>query len=322
MQNITIATIGDSTLDSFLEIEEQDASLLCNIRRQDCEIAFKYGEKIPVKSIRKSYGGSALNTAIGFSRLSLDTSIYTILGDDEFGREGAKFLNQNNVGIADVVFQGDTNQASIIVYKGERTIFSYHAPRDYSSFNIKKTQWIYFASATEGSNHLTEQILKNVKSGTKLVFNPGSWQLKKFDEFSDIVKNCEIIILNRSEADFIISEQDNVSRQLDEISKLGPKITVITDGENGAYIKTDTEKMHMSTLATKVVDPTGAGDAFAVGFVAGLVFGKSIEESMKWGMVNSASVIEHFGANSDLQTFGAIATRANKASAVAATIIK
>lgn len=322
MQNITVATVGDSTLDSFLVIEEQDASLLCDIRHQNCEIAFKYGEKIPVKNIRQNYGGSALNTAIGFSRLSLSTSIYTIFGDDDYGRGGVDFLNQNNVSTNNVIFQGETNQASIVVYKGERTIFSYHAPRDYAQFEIKKAQWIYFASATKGSDKLSEQILRLVEEGSKLIFNPGSWQLKNFGEFSKIVKNSEVIMLNKSEADFVIGEQESISKQLDKVFSLGPRIAVITDGPNGAYIKTEAEKMHMSTLAAKVVDPTGAGDAFAVGLIGGIIFGKSIEESMKWGMVNSASIIEHFGANANLQNFGAIATRAKAASGISATIIK
>ena len=46
----------------------------------------------------------------------------------------------------------------------------------------------------------------------------------------------------------------------------------------------------------KVVERTGAGDAFASGFVAGQMIGKSIEESLKLGLEESESVIKHQGA--------------------------
>ena len=46
----------------------------------------------------------------------------------------------------------------------------------------------------------------------------------------------------------------------------------------------------------KVVERTGAGDAFASGFVAGQMFGKSIMESLKLGLEESESVIKHKGA--------------------------
>ncbi|MFZ2202076.1 MAG: PfkB family carbohydrate kinase, partial [Microgenomates group bacterium] len=48
------------------------------------------------------------------------------------------------------------------------------------------------------------------------------------------------------------------------------------------------------------VDDTGAGDAFVGGMVAGLVFGKEIEEALKMGLANGASEVGEIGAKSGL----------------------
>ena len=50
----------------------------------------------------------------------------------------------------------------------------------------------------------------------------------------------------------------------------------------------------------KVVDKTGAGDAFAAGFVAGLIKNKNIEFCLNLGMKEAASVVKHLGAKNDL----------------------
>jgi len=322
MKDITIASIGDSTLDTFLEIAQEDASLLCDIRHKDCEVAFKYGEKIPVREMRFSFGGSALNAATGFATLGLSTSIYTILGDDNYGKAGKDYLNSQRVNTKSVILDGRTNQSTIVIYQKERTIFSYHFPRDYSKITLENADWIYFCSATQGSDKLIAVVSEYIKRGSKLVFNPGSWQLKNFEHFVPLVALSEIFILNRSEADNVIGEQGDISKQLDKMQKLGTKIAVITDGANGAYAISSGKKIHMSTLATTVVDPTGAGDAFSVGFVIGIIQELSIEDSLKWGMVNSGHIIENIGANENLLNLDKLKFEADRATSAKASIIK
>jgi sugar/nucleoside kinase (ribokinase family) len=56
----------------------------------------------------------------------------------------------------------------------------------------------------------------------------------------------------------------------------------------------------MAAAPAKIVDSTGAGDAFAAGLITHIMNGKSLEESAIAGMYNSASVIEEIGANTNL----------------------
>jgi len=86
--------------------------------------------------------------------------------------------------------------------------------------------------------------------------------------------------------------------------ELGPEITVLTDGPGGAYVY-DGEKVLWGGMypdPSKPVDRTGAGDSFASTFTSALVLGKSIEEALQWGPINSMSVVQHIGAQEGLLT--------------------
>jgi len=293
----SILTVGDSTVDHFLRVEDSEASLLCKVSKKDCEICLNYGEKIPVRDSSDSFGGSALNCAIGFQVLGLKSSIATFVGKDVEGKGIIDHLKMNNIDTTAVLTDEVTNQATVILYKDERTILSYHRPRNYDELVLPDSDWIYLASAGRGCDKLKSEVLKKVEEGANLIFNPGSWELKNFEKFRSIIQRCAIVILNRDEARLVIENTHDIKKQLANIIKLGAKIAVITDGAGGAYISFLGNYFHQNSLAVDVVDCTGAGDAFAVGFCGGLISGKSIEDSAKWGIINSSSVIESVGAN-------------------------
>jgi sugar/nucleoside kinase (ribokinase family) len=93
---------------------------------------------------------------------------------------------------------------------------------------------------------------------------------------------------------------------------LGPKIVCITDKKKfvTAYDGLKTYKLKPHKI--KVVERTGAGDAFASGFVAGLIRGKDIKFSLKIGLANAESVIRYFGAKNKLLTWREAFKHANK----------
>ena len=305
-----ILTVGDSTVDRFLAVEDADAELICRKNSKNCELCFSYGEKIPLKSVMTSFGGSALNCAIGFAKLDLNCSLATFVGRDSEGYEMLDFVKRQGVGINHVRKDEYTNQSNIILYNGERTVLSYHQPRKYEQTKLDGASWIYLASAGKGIEKVVPLIREKIKSGSYLIFNPGSWELKNFEKFSSLLPQTAILILNRQEARLVIANTDNVKNQLSKMIELGAKIAVITDGANGAYFGCSGNFIHLNTLATRIVDSTGAGDAFASAFCAGLLQRQTVEESAKWGMINSASVIESVGANAGLLDTEKIKSRA------------
>lgn len=97
-----------------------------------------------------------------------------------------------------------------------------------------------------------------------------------------------------------------------ETLKMGPKIVVITDGASGVYAATKKEILFHPSLKTEVVNTVGAGDAFGSCFVASLLHGYSIEQALKYGNINSASVLSSIGAKTGLLTLEQITERAKK----------
>ena len=79
-------TIGDSTLDVFLQISE--ASLSCQINKEQCLLCLEYAEKIPVEKVTEIPAvGNASNAAVGAVRMGLSSAIVSIVGKDDLGRE-------------------------------------------------------------------------------------------------------------------------------------------------------------------------------------------------------------------------------------------
>lgn len=270
--------LGDAAQDNFFFINE--ASVHCDLRTAECQLSLKYGQKIPVESIGVSLGGNAANVAVGLARLGVKASLATVFGDDDRGAWLKRQLMENGVELGNSQTNPDrqSNISSVIVFKGERTILTYHGGEPEEIKNIPQAQWYYLTSGAP----------MDVPDG-KIALNPGARDLKKGrDYLQPIIDKTEVLIMNKEEAEML--------------GELGPKITVITDGSNGATVYTTGKTITMPAIGGKAIEATGAGDAFSSGFLAALFFGKDPETALGWGLKNSGAVIQKVGAIAGLLT--------------------
>lgn len=305
-----LITIGDSTIDTFIRIH--DATVECDINHKECKICVKYGDKIPVDSIAHGVAGNAANVAVGCSKLGLKTAIYTNLGDDDQGKTIKEELQKENVALDFVkINSGKTSNLSVVLtFQGERTIFVYHQDWDYRLPNLADTSWVYLTSMAESftNSNIMDEVCHYIdKSRAKLAFAPGTFQLKAdVKRYPKILEKCEIIFVNLEEAKRIlgISESEIVDERdlLSKMHLLGPKIVVITDSVNGSYVSDGNRNFKIGIFPTKLVEKTGAGDAYASGFMAALASRMPIEEAMVWGAINAACVITETGTQNGLLT--------------------
>ena len=110
---------------------------------------------------------------------------------------------------------------------------------------------------------------------------------------------------NKEEAQRILETNENdILKLLKMISALGPKISVITEGINGAYSYDGTEMLFMRPYPDPKppLERTGAGDSFSATFTAALVLGMSIKDALKWAPINPMSVVQQVGAQAGLLT--------------------
>lgn len=308
MSNIDLLSIGDASIDSFMTPLESET--MCRIDTKECLIGFSYGAKIPVKNLEFSVGGNAANNAVGTRRLGINNGIVLTLGDDSVGNMIVEKLRGETVDLTYVIQQPGTssNYSSIISYSGERTIFVYHAPRSYEfPVQLPIVPWVYLTSMGESFkpfyNHLIDWLRKNPT--IKLAFNPGSWQIRAGTEnIQDILSLTYLIYVNKEEAKKLTKIETEIGDRelLIALSKLGPKVCIITDGGKGsfAYSSIDGKFFKAGILPVDAYERTGAGDAFGSGSLSALIHGKGLDEALLWGTVNSASVIGYTGAQKGL----------------------
>ncbi|HJX59279.1 hypothetical protein A2V61_01140 [Candidatus Woesebacteria bacterium RBG_19FT_COMBO_47_8] len=306
-EQFDLLSIGDASLDVFIAPTESEE--FCRVDTKECFIAFSYGEKIPVKNLEFSIGGNAANNSVGTTRLGVKTGLVLTLGDDSVGNQLVERLKAESVDLTYVIQQPSTasNFSTIVTYGGERTIFTYHAPRSYEfPVQLPAAPWVYLTSMGESFrpfyNHIVDWLKKN--PNTKLAFNPGTWQLRVgLEGIGDVLGLTHVLFVNREEAEKLANMPDSHGKEkelLTAVGKLGPKIAVITDGNNGSYIGDGQTFLKAGVFPVDAYERTGAGDAFGSGTLSAIIKGKSFEEALTWGTINSASVIGYTGAQKGL----------------------
>ncbi len=286
------------------------------------KIAFELGAKYHIEDRFESLGGCAANVSGGLAKLGLKTACMSRIGEDELGRWIIGELQR--VGVATDLIQKQKNKPSdlsaIIVNKrsGERTIFFNRDANE--NLEIKTSQLRYadyvFVSALNGNQRESwedgiDKILSVIKQGIKLAYNPGSENIK--NNASKVARACshsEIFIVNKDEALELVSKAERTkvsqSKLNDEIFlisrlvKWGAKKIALTDGKRGAWATDGKAVYHAAACCLKPLDTTGAGDAFASGFIGALVNGSSIEQALQWGVANGGNTVRFYGAHAGL----------------------
>ncbi|MCH7730050.1 carbohydrate kinase family protein [Patescibacteria group bacterium] len=307
INNIELLSIGDASLDVFITPTESDT--LCQLNDKESFVCFSYGDKIPVKTLEISIGGNAANNAVGARRLGVKAAVVLSLGNDEIGNQIVDKLKSEKVNTTYVVQQPSTssNYSNIISYAGERTIFTYKAPRSYAfPVQLPGTPWLYLTSMGDSFRPFYNRFVEWLKDNpeTKLVFNPGSRQLRAgLDSIREVLSKSYIIYVNRKEAETLTgmeSSQGKEKELLSALSGLGPKIPIVTDGGSGSFVFDGQRYLMAGILPVDPYERTGSGDSFGSGCLAALIRGKPLEEALIWGTVNAASVIGYTGSQRGL----------------------
>ena len=113
----------------------------------------------------------------------------------------------------------------------------------------------------------------------------------------------DFIHLNKEESETFFDSEFDPSNFSTFIDRQKLPLVAITNGRDGAYIFTNSHQFYSPIINTKPVDETGAGDAFGSAFVAALIYKKSPQDALFWGIKNSASVVSSLGAKPGLLTF-------------------
>jgi ribokinase len=281
--------------------------LQCDLKSAACLLCLNYADKIPIKATHQTIGGNAANIAIGGKRLNLKTAIYTELGNDFNGQVVKKELQKNRVDcrLVKMLKKQDTRFSIVLSYASERTILSSQFKRNYQPPNFLPTQWLYYTSLSAGFEKIQDKITAHLKKHpqTKLAVNPGSYQMRKNPKkFQQILPLTDLLFINKEEAELIAGKKANSRQLIKLLQKKGVKNVVLTDGTAGSFAS-DNDKIYFAPASPlKAVEKTGAGDAYAAGFLSAIIKKKNVPLAMKWGTINAGSVIQKIGAQAGLLT--------------------
>lgn len=326
-----VVTIGDSFEDLFVKSSDfkviKDRSF-----KSGKSLSFDYGAKIDIENLEYYSGGSAINCALAFSKINLSTSIFSFLGSDSAGEKILDELNMASIGTGSIRKSNHPTNCSIILRcSGDRTILSYHGDNNYDELapaKSFKSGWFYLAPIGKKADKLENRLIENIaKNGSGLIWNPGPTQIKKGARtFKHLLRLINIIFLNREEAmSFSGGGRSETEEVMKKIKEFGPKIVVVTDGKNGAKCFDGEVFYSIETTEDKRVDATGAGDAFASAFSSCIIkncqeekaqkfvpIREVIEQSLKWGIIVSGSVVGQIGAHGGLLTIKEISDQEKK----------
>lgn len=310
-QQYDFVALGDIVIDAFIQLDEESANVSKDPATGRKTLSMNFGDKLPYQSVTVVNAvGNSPNAAVSAHRIGLETALVTNLGHDRWGKDCLDALRKEGVHTDYVkVHEGKkTNYHYVLRYGPERTILINHEQYPYVLPAFEQPpRYMYFSSIGEHAvefHHEVAQYLA-LHPKTKLVFQPGTFQIKLGHEaLKDLYAVTEIFFCNKEEAQSILqTNEQHVPTLIREVKKLGPKMPVITDGPNGAYVVDEQDQawhMPMYPDPAPPVDRTGAGDAFASTFTSAIALGMAPEEALRWGPINSMSVVQHIGAQAGL----------------------
>ncbi len=298
-----IITIGSATRDIFL-LGKNFKTLLCNDG---------LGKKFEIEKAIFSTGGGSTNAAVTFSRQGLKTAALFKVGNDESADYILEKIKKEKIFpfVIKDNKKGSDYSTILLNSSGERTILVYYgASSDLSvsdiSFGKLKSKWIYIAPG-DISYQTIEKIFNHFsKNKTLIAFNPSKRFINMgLRKIKPLLDKTEVLILNSEEGAILtginIKKEKEIFKKLDRAEK---GIMVMTNGSKGVVVSDGKNIYRAGILGGKIIDRTGAGDAFGSGFVAGLIKRQAtsdknkeiIEYAIRLGSANATSVVGKIGA--------------------------
>lgn len=279
------------------------------------KVAFELGGKYRVTDRYESIGGVAANVACGLVLFGHDAATYSNIGDDDIGTwVKNEFVRLNmHTDLLNVLPHTKTDLSAIVVLtqNGERTIFHNRDANEQLAIkegSFEHAEWV-LVGALNGDwvKKIHTLLMLKDRYGFSLAYNPGQHNIREDAHIIlDAVAQCDVLLLNKDEAiELIVSIHKETPRHqledevylLQTLSAMGAGRIGLTDGARGAWGYEERQYWHCPSFTVhNLVDSTGAGDAFGSGFIAATLEKKSVAEALGYGIINSGSVIGHYGA--------------------------
>ncbi len=306
MYMVKICALGAASQDVFISGKGIRSQL--DAATNEYVEEFKLGAKLNVENVNFATGGGATNAAVTFARQGLESSFIGKLGNDIAAHAVIAALDEEHVSSEEVIYDdklGTQYSTILLTESGERTILIYrgaantHRPQDYAGIDFGQYDWIYVSSFAGAMDALNVIFERAHAAGVKIAFNPGEAELAKPDLLKPLLEDVDVLIANKEEMQLVVHGEE-----LEELVRHGLHLVptiIVSDGPNGVMASDGKTIVQAGMYQdVKVVDRTGAGDAFGSGFLSKWATGSSLKDAIVFASANSTSVVTQIGAKAGI----------------------
>jgi 5-dehydro-2-deoxygluconokinase len=261
-------------------------------------------------------GGSSANIAVAICKLGGSADLVTCVSDDAIGRFALNELDKYGIGRAHVRSVGGEARNSLavvesriedhqsVIYRNGAADFQMSQADveavDYAAYDALITTGTVFAADPSRTAAFRAFDLARA-AGLPLIFDidyrPYSWPSAQVaaDVYSRAGAMCDVIVGNDVEFGFMAGDYARGLDKARELVAAGAKLAIYKMGEKGAITVTPDGEITTGIYRTDALKPTGAGDSFMGGLVAGLADGLSLRDAVLQGSANAAMVVARVG---------------------------
>jgi len=288
-----------------------------------------------VKEFSSQPGGSAANTIYGLARLAIRSGFIGAVGDDETGKTLVEDFARGGVDISQIKVKKGSETGSVLCLsdkQGRRSLYvlpganSLLDEEDVDLEYINQAKVLHLSSfINDRQFELQKQIVARLSPSVKVSFSPGSiYATKGIHQLAPLLNKTYVLFLNRNEMEQLTGEDfiTGAKRCLEQgcylvVTTLGGTKTKLSEkgGQRATlacYILHDDGEYLIESKGGQEepsVDTTGAGDAFAAGFLYGLLKGKDLPQCGFLGDIMARFSITKIGAREGLPSLAELSQK-------------
>lgn len=252
-----------------------------------------------VDKLKVNFGGTAGNIAYNLKLLGLEPVILSQAGNDfgsyrkwlvenKIGLAGVKMVKSKNTAVAHIVTDRDDNQITALYLE------TMGVARGINEKLVRKFMPVDMAVAAPGNTRdMVDAARVYKKLGIEYIADPGQ-QIPALSarELEFLIKGTKVLIGNDYELELI---GQKIKKSLNEIRGM-VEIVVITYGAKGSTILSQGKRIKIKAVKPKkIIDPTGAGDAYRAGLIKGLVSGWDLGKCGELASWVAKHPVEYYG---------------------------